>query len=70
MSTKSLEKLVNNLSHEVSVLRSYVIGAAGKDAEGNYKPSFVKAIKKASAEKPTHTFSGKGSLLKLLKKNK
>lgn len=67
MSIKDLEKLVNNLSSEVVILRSFVIGMAGRDDEGKYRPAFVKTIKKAAAEKPTHAFSRRNSLLKLLK---
>lgn len=32
---------VSNLAQEVALLRSYVIGAVGKDREGEYRPAFV-----------------------------
>lgn len=68
MSTKELEKLVRNLSVEVGQLRSFVIGFAGKDKEGNYKTDFIKDLDKAKIEKTKYEYTGKGSLLKLLKK--
>lgn len=70
MSTKALEKLVRNLSKEVVQLRSFVISVAGKDPEGSYRPEFMRKIKKAALEKATFEYTGRGSLLKLLKQKK
>ena len=70
MSTKTLEKLVKNLSQEVVQLRSFVMGVAGKDPEGNYRPEFIRRIKKAATEKPVYEYTGRGSLIKLLKQKK
>ena len=70
MTTKTITKQLNNLSQEITMLRSFIIGMAGKDAEGEYRPEFIKRILKASLEKPTHRYAGHGSLLKLLKKTK
>lgn len=45
MTTKTLVKQLNDLSKEVVILRSIVIGAiAEKDPEGEYRPEFVKKI--------------------------
>lgn len=67
MTTKTIEKKVNNLSREVTMLRSFVIGIAGKDPEGEYRPEFVRRIKEAAKEKPIYHYTGPGSLLKLIK---
>lgn len=54
MSTKALEKMVRELSLEVARLRSFVIGTKlEKDPEGDYKPEFVKEIKKIARSKKT-----------------
>lgn len=58
----------NQLRQEVSALRSFVISMVGKDKEGNYRPAAVREIIEASLEPATHRYSGKGSLLKHLKK--
>ena len=70
MSSKALEKMFRELSSDVIQLRSFVISVAGKDADGAYRPEFIKEIRKAGGEKPMHEFTGKGSLLKLLRKSK
>ena len=70
MTTKTLTKQLNNLSQEVTMLRSFIIGIAGKDPEGKYRPEFVRRIKKAALEKPIYHYTGPGSLLKLIKKTK
>lgn len=70
MTTKTLTKQLNNLSQEVTMLRSFIIGIAGKDLEGDYRPEFVKRIKKAALEKPIYRYTGPGALLKLIKKIK
>lgn len=59
---------VTQLRHEVSALRSLVIGMVGKDKEGNYHPAAVREIIEASLEPASYRYSGKGSLLKQLKK--
>ena len=63
-----LNNQLENLQREVRSLRSFVIGLAGKDEEGNYKQSFVKKILDLSKEKIDHTFGDKRSFLTHLKK--
>lgn len=46
MKTRVVKKLqrsptLKNLAREVSLLRSLVIGMAGRDKEGMYKPEFI-----------------------------
>ncbi len=67
MSTKTLEKTVNNLSREVSVLRSLLLAVIEeKDREGEYSPKFVEKTLKAMKEKAVFEYRGKGSLLRQL----
>lgn len=66
MSTKTIEKLIRNLSREVVTLRSFVISVIWKDKEGTYKPSFVKSVlKKAKDEPAIHFTNGKDFLSQL-----
>lgn len=70
MTTKTIVKQINNLSQEVNIIRSFIIGIAGKDPEGEYRSEFVKRIKKAALEKPTYSYKGRGSLLRLIQKTR
>ena len=67
MSTKTIEKLVHNLSREVITLRSLVISVIGKDKEGTYKPSFVKSVLKNAKNEPTMRFANSKDFLSRLK---
>lgn len=49
--------LSNDLRTEVNLLKSFTIGVAGKDPEGEYRPEFVKKILAAIKEKPRYRFS-------------
>jgi hypothetical protein len=67
MTTKTLEKTVQNLSREVSTLRAFVIESVlNEDDEGTYRPSFIKKILKSTKHKPTLVYEGRGSLLRQL----
>lgn len=69
MSTKMLEKKVNELKKEVKLLRSAVIGIVGeRDPEGEYRPEFVKEVLEAAREPATHTFTNARDFLKQLRK--
>ncbi len=58
---------INDLKGEVKLLRSFVIGMAGRDKEGDYKPSFVKRILHlARTEAPTYHFADQANFLKHL----
>ena len=63
MNTTTRISSTKNIKQELQLLKSFVIGLAGKDKEGDYKPSFVKKTLKASVEKPTHTFKSEKSFL-------
>ena len=54
---KTREKItINDLAQEVTTLRSFVIGMAGKDSEGEYRPEYVQKVLKASREKTVGNF--------------
>ncbi|PIR97185.1 MAG: hypothetical protein COT91_02730 [Candidatus Doudnabacteria bacterium CG10_big_fil_rev_8_21_14_0_10_41_10] len=59
---------IHNLRKEVSLMRSLLISLIGRDQEGSYKPSFVKAVLKSAQEKSNFKFSNSRSLLSDLKK--
>jgi hypothetical protein len=40
--TSNSQTTITDLQQEVGLLRSFVIGLAGKDREGKYRPEFVK----------------------------
>lgn len=65
--TSSLSQF-SKLEKEIQLLRSFLIGVAGKDKEGNYRPEFVRKVLKAAQEKEKFTFKDKGSLLSRLQK--
>jgi hypothetical protein len=44
------------LKTEVRLLRSFIIGFAGRDPEGEYRPEFVQKIMAAAKEKPIYKF--------------
>ncbi len=67
MSTKTIEKLVHNLSREVTTLRALVISIVEKDKEGTYKPSFVKSVLKNAKNTPTTRFTNSRDFLSRLK---
>lgn len=63
----TLEKLTKNVSElkkEFKILRSFVIGAIGKDKEGEYRPEFVKKIRKLASEEAIFVFKNKKSFIK------
>ena len=66
--TKQNDSL-KRIEQEVSALRSFVIGLAGKDPEGNYRPEFVKKVLKASQEDIVGEFKDSQSFLNKLNGN-
>lgn len=59
---------VLELEKEVKLLRSYVIGNAGKDPEGNYNPNFVEKVLKAAEETANYKFEDSQTFLDKLNK--
>jgi len=71
MSTQTIEKQLRDLTFEVRMLRSAVIGLIGeRDPEGEYRPEFVRKVLKAMKETPTRAYQGTNSLLEQLKQAK
>ncbi|OHB22194.1 MAG: hypothetical protein A2939_00245 [Parcubacteria group bacterium RIFCSPLOWO2_01_FULL_48_18] len=64
MTTKMLDKKTRELEKEVELLRSFAIGQAGKDSEGEYNPAFVKRALAAAKEKPKYEFKDPTSFLR------
>ena len=66
---QALQK-TQTIQREVQLLRSFVIGMAGRDGEGAYRSEFVKHILSAANEKQIHQFSNIKSFLKHLRSTK
>lgn len=47
---------IKELSAEVNMLRSFVIGLAGRDPEGEYRPEFVGKVLESAKEPATDEF--------------
>lgn len=62
-----LNSRLENIQNEIRNLRSLVIGIAGKDKEGQYKPSFIKRTLKASSQPADYSFTDRKSFLAHLK---
>ena len=67
MTTKTLEKKAKKLEKEIGLLRSFVIGQAGKDTEGKYNPDFVQRALKAAHEVSRYEFKDAKSFLKRIR---
>jgi hypothetical protein len=63
MITKSQQRELTELRHEVTILRSFIIGVAGKDPEGEYNPTFAQQVLRASQKKPVGRFQSTESFL-------
>jgi hypothetical protein len=57
------------LVKELRLLKSFVIGLAGKDAEGNYRSEFIQKIHKLVNEQPAHTFKNSKTFLRSIEKH-
>ncbi|MBI2450988.1 MAG: hypothetical protein HYV52_01450 [Parcubacteria group bacterium] len=70
MTTKTLDKKTRKLESELDLLRSFVIGQAGQDSEGEYNPDFAQRILKAAKEKPNYEFKNIESFLRHVREKK
>ena len=64
-----MAKVDVSLEKEVELLRSFVIGIAGKDNEGEYKPEFVERVLRALKDKPEFEFTNSKAFLSQLDKS-
>lgn len=60
---------LKKLEQDVAALRSFVIGLAGRDKEGEYRPEFVSRLLQASQKKPAYKFANAKSFLEQLSKS-
>ena len=68
MTQMQTTQTIENLKKEVNLLRSFVIGIAGKDSEGRYKPEFVTKILQLAKKKSTNQFSTAKEFLSQIRK--
>lgn len=61
---ETIHKTIFDIQTEVQNLRSFVIGIAGKDEEGEYRPDFVNKILKENQEEAPFIFRDKKDFLK------
>ena len=69
MATKILDKKTRELEKEIELLRSFVIGQAGKDPEGEYNPAFARRALEAAKEEPKYEFKDAKSFLRHIRGN-
>ena len=67
MAQLSTNSRLEEIYKEVRKLRSFLIGIAGKDKEGNYNPNFVKRILKANKPKADYVYKDNESFLNHLR---
>ncbi|HLY63573.1 MAG TPA: hypothetical protein VKV95_22775 [Terriglobia bacterium] len=69
MGTKTIEKQLSDLTHQVDLLRSAVYGVVGEsDPEGQYRPEFVKRMIKLARKKSNGVkFTGRADFLKRIR---
>jgi hypothetical protein len=67
MNTAQSARTIDDLKKEVRLLRSFVIGLAGKDKEGDYRSDFADKILRTAKEQPTRTFTNAKAFLSELK---
>ena len=68
MTQATLEKINNSISElkrETAVLRSFVVGAVGRDEEGEYRPEFVKEVLSSAKDEKVFAFNKADFLKKL-----
>ncbi len=61
--TRPHKTSLRQLTADVRLLRSLIISIVGEDPEGAYRPSFVRALRRAVSERPTRIFRGSSSFL-------
>lgn len=54
---------IKTLQKEMILLRSFLIGVAGRDREGAYRPEFVERILAAMNDRPIYRFSSAKTFL-------
>ncbi len=62
------KQLLKNLEYQLGMMRSFIIGIAGRDTEGRYDPKFVDKIIESDKKNATRKFISSEQFLKSLKK--
>lgn len=57
---------LKDLQSEMVQMRSFLIGLAGKDSEGEYQPVFVERVLRIAAQEPTEKFTTSADFLRQL----
>ena len=58
---------IETIKRDVTLLRSFMIGIAGKDKEGSYRPEFVARLLSRTSEQPKYRFQNAKSFLEHLR---
>lgn len=65
-----MDTKVITIEQEVSLIKSFVIGLAGKDREGNYRPEFVKRVLEALSDRSRYSFTNATGFLACIRNKK
>ncbi|MBI4175477.1 hypothetical protein HY523_02565 [Candidatus Berkelbacteria bacterium] len=65
--SQSSKQNLTQLRTEVSQIRSFLIGLAGKDTEGEYRPEFVDRVLQQTTDAPTEEFTTAEDFLQRLR---
>jgi len=68
MTTKNIEKRLEEISSEIGQLRSLVLGVVYRDKEGVYKSNFVRSVLENAEKRPTGKFKNAKAFLSALRK--
>lgn len=60
---------LKKIEQDLAAVRSFIIGLAGRDKEGEYHPEFVRRVLQASQKKPTYKFTNAKNFLEQLRKS-
>ncbi|MFH1894384.1 MAG: hypothetical protein ABH813_00550 [Patescibacteria group bacterium] len=64
---KNGKRNIADLQKELNLLRSFLIGIAGKDKEGNYRPEFVRKILRNAQAKERFIFKDRKSFFSCIR---
>ncbi|OGZ65982.1 MAG: hypothetical protein A3C50_03090 [Candidatus Staskawiczbacteria bacterium RIFCSPHIGHO2_02_FULL_43_16] len=68
LKTISKKASLREIQTELELIRSFMIGLAIEDAEGKYRPEFVKRALRSLKDKPTETFTNAKDFLRKIRK--
>lgn len=65
-----IERELQRLRREVSLLRGGLISVLGEDPEGEYRPEFIVELLGAAEETPTYRFTNSQGFLRALRSSR